>query len=449
MPSLRDLRAQAPGIAGLAVPITAGLAASTLLGVTDAMMLAPLGPVPLAAVGLTGAVAMVLWAAAYGILLVTSVRIGAAWGAGDAGRIAFVLRNALALGLIIGSAAAGLMAALWLVLPLVGQPAEVIAALPGYWSMLAATMIPFAVLTVFKSAFESVGRPWLGTGFAFLAVVVNVPLNWVLIYGAGPVPALGLTGAGIATLLAESVALTAAFATWRTARSTRRLRLRRPLEWAEIRAALREGAPVGALYVAETAAIGMATLIIGTFGTVALAANQVAMSIGNVLYMVPLGVAGAVAIRVAQEQGAGNTAALRPVAFAALLLATLWLTGSALLLWLGGPWLARAITDNAEVATLAAGIMGVFALMQVFDGLQSTMVGALRGLSDTAVPAALSLAAYWGLAIPMAWLLSAGMGFGPASVWIGWVAGLACVGPLLLVRFLRRTADQGSASAGA
>jgi MATE family multidrug resistance protein len=433
------IRAQVPGILALAVPITAGLAASTLMGAVDAVMLAPLGPVPLAAVGLTSAATVVLYAAVWGTLMVTSVRIGSAFGAGQGRRIPFLLRNALVLGVITGAVAAGLMAAAWLLLPYLGQPAEVLAALPGYWAAITAATLPFAVLTVFKAAFEAVGRPWLGTGFALLAVAVNVPLNWLLIWGAGPVPALGLTGAGLATLLAETLALAAAWALWRFGRSTRRLRLRRGLDAAEIGAALREGAPLGALYVAETGAMAVATLLVGTFGTLALAANQVAMAVGNVLYMVPLGVAGAVAIRVAQEKGAGNSAALRPVALAALAVATLWLAGSALFLWLAGSAVAGLITGDAAVAALAATIMAVFALMQVFDGLQSTMVGALRGLSDTGFPAAVTVAAYWGCALPLAWALSVGLGLGPAFVWVGWLAALACVGAVLLLRFLHRT----------
>jgi MATE family multidrug resistance protein len=150
-------------------------------------------------------------------------------------------------------------------------------------------------------------------------------------------------------------------------------------------------------------------------------------------------VAGAVAIRVAQEQGPGNRAALRPVAPPALAVATLWLAGAALFLALAGRRLADLITGDAAVAAMAAAIMGVFALMQVLDGLQSTMVGALRGLSDTAFPAAVTAGAFWGCALPMAWALSVGLGLGPAFVRVGWLAALATVGAVLLLRFLRCT----------
>jgi MATE family multidrug resistance protein len=363
------IRAQVPGILGLAVPIVSGMAATTLIGVTDSVMLAPLGAVPLAAVGLTGAVAVILYASVYGVLSALSVRIGVAHGARAARDIPGLLRNGLVLGAGVGGLAALVMAAIWPLLPLLGQPPEVLAVMPAYYACIAAYMIPFAVLTVFKSAFEAAGRPWLGTTLAFLGVVVNVPLNWLLIWGVGPLPPLGLTGAGIASLLAESVALLVAWVFWKRAPSMRRMRLRRGLSVAEMRATAVEGAPLGLMYLAETGAVAVATLIIGTFGTVALAGNQVAFAISGVLYMVPLGVAGAVAIRVAQERGAGNEAALRPVVFAALGLVTVWLTGVALVLGLGGKWLAGLVTDDPEVAAMAVTFMLVFALMQIFDGV--------------------------------------------------------------------------------
>ena len=135
----------------------------------------------------------------------------------------------------------------------------------------------------------------------------------------------------------------------------RRLRLRRPVERREIGLTLREGAPLGAMSVVETASVSVATLMIGGFGTVALAANQVAQSIGGLLYMLPLGVAGAVAIRVAQERGAGNGAALRPIALAAVSVAMVWLVAAALLLVFRGEAVARLVIEDPEVVALDSG----------------------------------------------------------------------------------------------
>jgi MATE family multidrug resistance protein len=431
--------AEVPALLRLAIPIVAGLAASTLLGVTDALMLAPLGPVPLAAVGLTNAVAVVLYAAIYGVVSVVSVRAGAAHGARAGRRIPPVLRSGLVLGGLAGAGGIAVMAAILPLLPQLRQPAEVVAALPGYWAAMAAALLPFALLTVFKATFEAVGRPWLGTAFAVLAVVINIPLNYALIWGAGPLPALGLTGAGIATLAAETLALAAAWAWWSLSPGLVRLRVRGGASRAELAGQAREGMPLGLMWAAETGAIGIATLIVGTFGTLALAANQVAMAVGNVLYMIPLGVSGAVAIRVAQERGAGNGAALRPVVWAALAVATAWLCASALVLWIFGTGLAALIVADPEVVALAAAVLAVFATMQVFDGLQSTMTGALRGLSDTAFPALLSLLGYWGAGLPLGWLFAVGWGLGPEWVWVGWLVALAGVSVPLAWRFLWQT----------
>ncbi|MEZ5754696.1 MAG: MATE family efflux transporter [Paracoccaceae bacterium] len=434
------IRQEVPAIVGLALPIVMGLGASTLIGVTDSLMLAPLGPVPLAAVGLTGAVAVLFYAAIYGLLSALSVRIGTAWGAGAGRAIPGILRSGLALGALVGVGSALLMAALWPLLPLLHQPEEVVGAMRAYWFWICAFLIPFSILTVFKSAFEAVDRPWLGTAFAFLGVAINVPLNYGLIWGLGPLPQLGLTGAGLASFLAESTALAAAYLWWRRAPSMRRLRLRRQVALGEMGLTFREGAPLGAMYVVETASVSVATLMIGAFGTVALAGNQVAMSVGGLLYMLPLGVAGAVAIRVAQERGAGNEAALRPIALAAVAVAGVWLVAAAVTLALQGEAIARLVTDDPGVVAVAAAIFLVFAPMQISDAVQSAMLGALRGLSDTAWPAMVSAIAYWPVALPLGYALAHWGGMGPSGIWAGYILALAGAGAALCLRFWRRTA---------
>lgn len=433
------VRREAPAILALAVPIVAGLGASTLLGVTDSVMLAPLGALPLAAVGITNAVAVILIAAIYGMLSALSVRVGSAYGAGQRRRIPGILRNGLALGALVGVGGALVMLSAWPLLPRLGQPTEVLAIMFPYWVTIALMLVPFSLLTVFKATFEAMDRPWVGTGFAFLAVGINIPLNYALIWGIGPVPMLGLVGAGVASFAAESLALLAAWGFWKRAPSMRRLRLRAGITGSEIASVAREGAPLGLMYVAETGAMAVATLMIGAFGAVALAGNQVAMSVGSLLYMVPMGIAGAVAIRVAQERGANNLAALRPITWAALGLGTLWLASAAVLLGLYGRMIAGWITSEVEVITIAATIFFVFAFSQVMDGVQSTMTGALRGLSDTTFPAVISLLSYWILGLPLGWVLAHPVGFGPAGIWAGFVIALGLAGLVLVWRFLRQT----------
>jgi MATE family multidrug resistance protein len=152
-----------------------------------------------------------------------------------------------------------------------------------------------------------------------------------------------------------------------------------------------------------------------------------------------MAVSGAVALRVAQEQGAGRSDRLRPVAFAALGLALLCLALIGSAFWWGGAAIAAAIASDPAVVQAAALIFAVFAFTQLGDAVQSVMLGACRGLSDTAFPASVSTVAYWAFGLPLGWLLATWGGWGPAGVWMGFLAALAASGAILTARFLART----------
>jgi MATE family multidrug resistance protein len=432
---MRAVWSEVPGILSLAVPIAMGLAVTTVHGVVDAVVLGPLGAVPLAAAGLAAAMSLIVVSASWGVLSAVAIRAGAAQGARQRRRVCEVLRNGLALALLVGLGAAATMGFLWFALSPLGQPAEVLAAMPLYWALMSLVLVPTSVSTVFRCTWEAVGRPWLGVAFAGLSLGAKVPLTVLLVHSAG----LGLIGAGLATLLAESLAALGAWAYWRRARSMRRLRLRRRMAWSEVASCAREGAPLGALNVAETGAMAVITLMIGTFGAAALAGNQVALSVGGVVYVIPMAVSGAVALRVAQEQGAGRSDRLRPVAFAALGLALLCLALIGSAFWWGGAAIAAAIASDPAVVQAAAVIFAVFAFTQLGDAVQSVMLGACRGLSDTAFPASVSTVAYWAFGLPLGWLLATWGGWGPAGVWMGFLAALAASGAILTARFLART----------
>jgi len=339
------------------------------------------------------------------------------------------------------------MVLIWFALPWLGQPPEVIAATPGYWAFMALSLIPFSVSVVFRCTFEAVGRPWLGVAFAAVSIGAKVPLNYLLIHGPGPLPALGLPGAGLATFLAETLAFTAAWATWTRSRAMRRMRLRRRVSAAEVAACAREGAPLGVLNMAETGAMAVVTLMIGTFGTAALAGNQVALSVGGVFYVLPMAFSGAVAIRVAQEQGAGRPGAMRGVALAALILAVACMAVVGAIMWFGGRSIATAMVRDPEVILAAAAIFAVFAPMQIADAVQSVMLGALRGLSDTAFPASVSMIAYWTLGLPLGWIIAHHLGQGAPGVWMGYFVALIGSALVLSARFNSRTGLRGAAPA--
>jgi MATE family multidrug resistance protein len=442
---LREL----PPLLRLAIPLVIGLSATTLISVTDTLFLAPLGEAPLGAVALTSSVAMIFYASIYGALSVVGVNVAHAYGAGDTRAIAREVRTGLAFAARLGCGGAIAMALAQFLLPHVGQPAAVLAILPGYWLCTAALLIPFALLIVLKGLFDAIGRPWLGVAFAFLGVALNVPLNAMLIYGFGPLPPLGLLGAGIASLTAEAFAFGAGFLYWRRARAMRRMRIRATVTARDLAAVARDGGPLGLMYAAETGAYALAGLLLGWFGATALAANQIVGSVSGLLYMLPLGMAAAVAIRIGQAQGGGDVARLRPIGLAALIAVSAWTLSATGLLLVAGSTIAHRIAPTAEVAALASGLFVIVAAMQVMDGLQSTSLGALRGLRDNSFPAIVSIAVYWGVALPAAYAAAVGLGLGPAGVWAGFGAGLAIAAAVLTVRFVLLTRSAVRAGAAA
>jgi len=430
-------------LVSLAVPLVIGLVVATALSLTDTIIVSPLGSVPLAAISVTSSVVVIFYAGIYGLLSVVGVEIAQAHGSGDGRRAAAAIRRGLRLGAFVGVGAALAMAALLPAMGLLGQPPDVLAVLPQYYLPFALLLVPFAMFIVLKQMFDSIDRPWLGVAFAGISVVVNVPLTVLLVHGWGPVPSLGLLGAGIASVVSEVVGFLAALAMWRVAASTRRLRVRARSHPLTTRGLAMTGAPLGVGYVAETAAFALAGLMMGWLGTAALAANQITNSIGSMLYMVPMGMASAVAIRVGQAEGGGMGDRLRPIAFAAMGAVSVWMLMVTVVLAFSGRAIADSLSDDPAVIAIAASLFVVMALMQVFDGLQSTAQGALRGLLDLQVPTAITMVSYWLLALPAAWLLAFPLGFGPPGLWMGFGLGLAVAAVLLPLRFLHITRARG------
>jgi MATE family multidrug resistance protein len=424
----------------LATPLVAGLVVSALMGVVDTAMLGPLGALPLAAVSLTMSVWVIFVAGLYGFLMPVGILAGTAHGAGEPGAVAATVREGRVLALRAGTVAALAMAALLPALPWLGQPPEVVAVIAPYWLAVCAMLPGFALSLVYKQVLEAIDRPWLAVLLALTAVVFNTALNWVLIYGHLGLPALGLAGAGIATALATwftvalQMALCHAHPQLRehfgevAADPTRRARLRH------------EGWPMGLQYVLEGGAVAVVGVFVGWLGALALAANQVVMSIAGVLYMVPLGVAAATSIRVAQAIGRDQRDRLRPIGLAGLLTATAWLTVATIVLTTFARPIAQAFVDDTAVVGLAAALFFTVGLMQVCDGVQSVSLGALRGMLDSHWPTRVSLLAYWGLAVPLGWAGGLLLGHGLVGIWAGFGVGLAVAAVLLLQRFLALTA---------
>jgi multidrug resistance protein, MATE family len=434
-PAPGALRAEIGPLVSLSVPMMVGLSAMTLMGVVDTVMVAPLGTVPLAAVGIASAVGILFLASLWGIITIIGVRMAQAHGGGDARAVSGELRAGVALGGLSGAAGAVLMLALLPFLGLIGQPPEVVTALPVYWALVAVALVPFTMFFALKALFDTIGRPWAGVALSYLGVALNVPLNWLLIYHLG----LGLAGAGLASLLSQLATFAAALLAWRHWSALAPFRQPARGLAPRMRAQWRDGWPLMLGYAGEGGSYALIGVMIGWLGAEALAANQIVHAVAGVAYVFPLGMAGAASIRVGLAVGADEGARLRPLLKAALLIVTVWMLGVMAVLLIAGETIAGTLSDDPAVVALAATLFLAVAAMQVADGVQSTTLGALRGMLDARWPTMVSLIAYWPVALPASYAMGFALGFGAVGVWIGFALGLATAAVVLPLRYWHLT----------
>jgi MATE family multidrug resistance protein len=278
-----------------------------------------------------------------------------------------------------------------------------------------------------------------------IIIVLNLGLNafcnWLLVFGHLGFPALGLIGSGIATLVARLFAVLAIAIWLRFSSDFARLREAPWSGWERARfvSLVRLGFPAGVMLLFETGAFGATALMMGWLGAVPLAAHQLAVSCAALTFMVPLGLSLAISMRISRTHGEGRTAAARAIGLGALFAGLLAMLSFAAVYLFAGRSLTTTLTSTPDVATLAAELLLIAGIFQVFDGAQVIAVGALRGLTDVRVPAAFTFAAYWLLALPLGYGLAFHTRLGPRGLWLGLAAGLAAAAVSLIWRFLHKT----------
>ncbi len=282
----------------------------------------------------------------------------------------------------------------------------------------------------------AVTRPTMVVGFGGL--VALAPIGYVLMYGRLGLPALGARGSGIATAIV--IWLMALAMATHLATSARYRDLGWPRRWPRpdrtaIGRLLRLGTPMGITVLMESGLFVTVALAIGTLGEAVVAAHQVALNVAGLAFMVPLGLAMAITIRVGHAAGRGDVPGVRNAAHAGLLLVLLTQSlSSSLMLSLGRP-IAGLYTNDAAVVAIAAQLLVLAGLFQFADGFQVAANGALRGLKDTRVPMLLTAFAYWLVGMPLGAWLALRHGLGARGWWGGLIAGLTVAAILLGARF--------------
>jgi MATE family multidrug resistance protein len=375
-----------------------------------------------------------------------SIRVSQARGANDPAAARAALRHGLyitlALGLLTVIAALALRPFFWIF----RQDPEVVAIVPDFLLILAASMIPAMGSMAVKNHADAMNRPWPVFWISISGVALNVLLNWMFIFGKWGAPHLGFEGAAVATLIARTAVL-AGMIIW--CRGDRALKewvpkrwLRLP-DWAAMKDLLRTGFPASMQLLAEVSAFVMATFIIGNMGKAALASHQIAIQCAATIFMVPLGVSMALTVRIGEAFGAKNFRAMRPIVASGWAMGLAFSVVSASAFAFLNRELAGLFVKEADVLAMAASLLVVAGFFQFSDTMQIIAAGALRGLDDVHGPAWIAFGAYWVVSIPLGYVLAHPLQFGVTGMWWGITAGLTITAVLLGRRIWRKTPVAG------
>lgn len=329
---------------------------------------------------------------------------------------------------------------------LTGQEPRIAALAGDYMAVLLWAMVPMVAANVLRNFVATLGRPMLATVITGGGIAVNAIANYALIFGNLGAPALGLRGAGLATVITSLAILGAYIAAIRLDPRLRRYRIFgyfwRP-DWPRFAALVRVGMPIALAIMAEAGIFGTAAFLMGRIGATELAAHTVALQIAALAFQVPFGVSQAATIRVGYFHGAREAAGVGRAGWAAVALGTGFMILTALAMLFAPEWLLRIYIDprspaNAALAGLAVTYLAVASAFQLFDGIQVVAAGALRGLQDTRTPMWIAVFSYWVPGFGLAIWLGLHTPLEGVGVWIGLAGGLTCAAILLLVRWHRR-----------
>lgn len=432
-------RAELAALLRLAVPVVVVQVGLMLMGAVDSIMAGHLSATALAAVALGNIYFFAVAVFGQGVLMALDPLVSQAVGAHDEPAIARALQRGLVLAAALSVPIGFLLWPAGAVLRAIGQPAEVVPGAAVYDAIMIPSVLPFLAFVVMRQTLQALHRMRPIVWVIVLANLANVGLNWVLIYGNLGAPALGVAGSAWATtasrwLMAGGLAVLA----WRDLGPRLRPVVPELFAWPPLRRMLHLGIPIGLQYQAEYAVFGTVAMLMGRFGTVPVAAHQVAINLASLTFMVPLGISAAATVLVGHAVGRGDMAAARRAALAALVCGTMFMTTTALImLTVPGP-LAQLYTADRGVIALAAVLLPIAGAFQIFDGLQVVSIGILRGAADTRAPFLIGVLGFWLLGFPVSLWLGFRTPLGAAGLWWGFVVGLAAVALLLLARVRAR-----------
>lgn len=420
----------------LAIPLAAQQLGFQLMGLVDAAMLGRLDDTALAAAGVGNSLLFAVSSLGVGVVMGLDTVVPQALGAGRPVDARRALGGGLRLALLTGLACTLLLIATPSLLAVAGVPDDVARTARVYVDLRAFGVVPFLVSIALRSylAAHHVTRPLILATIA--GNLANAGLDVALIYGLGPIPAMGVAGAAIATVGVQ-LALVAVYAA-----AVRRIdgpARRPPSTRADLAAILRYGLPISGQMFAEIGIFGAATILAAHLGKVPAAAHSIALNLASFTFSVAVGIGAATSVRVGLAIGAGDRALARHRGVVGLGIGLAIMSACAAVFVALPGALAALFTDQAAVVAATLPLLQIAALFQLSDGAQAIAAGALRGLGDTRATFVGNLVGHYGIGLAISLTLAFGVGMGAPGLWWGLSVGLTATATYLVLRFHTHT----------
>lgn len=431
----------------LAAPVMLGMLGHTFVSFVDNVMVGQLGTAELAAVSLGNSFMFIAMSIGIGFSTAITPLIAEADGEGnfDKGKSSF--KHGLFLCSVLGGSLFLLVMLLKPLMYFMKQPVEVVDLAIPYLNFVALSLIPMIVFQAFKQFSDGLSMTKYPMFATLIANVLNVFFNYVLIFGKLGFPQLGIVGAAYGTLISR---LAMVFILWwlllkkdKSRDYIKHIKLF-VLDKLMLKKLLRLGAPSAMQMFFEVAIFIAAVWLSGTLGKNPQAANQIALNLATMTFMVAMGLSVACMIRVGNQKGLRNFFELRRIAFSIFMLASMLATVFCVLFLIFHQHLpelyldvddVKNFVDNQEVIALASKLLFLAAIFQLSDSLQVVVLGALRGLQDVNIPTFITFIAYWIIGFPISWFLGKENMYGSFGIWLGLLAGLTSAAILLFIRF--------------
>ena len=437
-------------VLGLAFPVILSQAGQILVQLVDNAMVGRLGAVPLAGVSFANSVFFMLFVFGIGMSLGLTPLVGEMYSVSNHRKSAAYLQNSILFYGVMGVCIFLMAMAVRPFMGYMGQEPEVIVQAVPYFSYVAVSVIPFMIFAAFKQFLEGIGNTKVAMAIIITSNLINILFNWLLIYGHWGLPAMGAAGAGLATLISRVLTPILIILYFYRRDSFYRyfsLFRRENFSWETMRSLIRVGAPISLQMFMEGSAFALTGIMMGWFGTVEMAGNQVATVISNFAFMIIVGIGSAVTICVSHAYGQRDWREIRRYAGTAYRLGLLWNAVTALLFISLRDYIPMLFTSDPQVIDMAAHFLVFVAVFQISDGLQANSVAILRGIQDVKSIMWISFVSYIVISLPVGYVLAFGSGLGPSGLWVGLIVGLGIAAVLYNARYRKQMRRCGGAAA--